>query len=76
MTKPMIKIHNITTDEVELREMNDAEYNKWLEDNAKAEAKAEAQAQAEAEAQAKRAAALAKLEALGLNEADLTALGL
>ena len=72
----MIKIHNIATDEVELREMNDAEYNKWLEDNAKAEAKAEAQAQAEAEAQTKRTTALAKLEALGLTVDDLEALGL
>jgi len=41
-----------------------------------AEAEAAAKAQAEAEAQAKRAIALAKLEALGLDEADLTALGL
>lgn len=40
-----------------------------------AEADAQARAQAEAEAQAKRAIALAKLEALGLNEADLKALG-
>ena len=35
-----------------------------------------AEAQAEAEAQAKRSAALAKLEALGLDEDDLKALGL
>jgi len=34
------------------------------------------EAQAEAEAQAKRSAALAKLEALGLDEDDLKALGL
>lgn len=41
-----------------------------------AQAKSEARAQAEAEAQAKRSVALAKLEALGLTEADLKALGL
>ena len=41
-----------------------------------AQAEAEDRAQAEAEAQAKRTTALAKLEALGLNEADLKALGL
>jgi len=35
-----------------------------------------AEAQAEAEAQAKRSAALSKLEALGLDEDDLKALGL
>jgi hypothetical protein len=40
------------------------------------QAEAEAQAQAEAEAQAKRSVALVKLEALGLDEADLKALGL
>ena len=40
------------------------------------EAEVAAKLQAEAAAQAKRATALAKLEALGLNEADLTALGL
>lgn len=36
----------------------------------------EAREKAREEAQAKRATALAKLEALGLNEADLKALGL
>jgi hypothetical protein len=40
------------------------------------EAEVAAKLQAEAAAQAKRATALAKLEALGLDEADLTALGL
>jgi hypothetical protein len=40
------------------------------------EAEVAAKAQAEAEAQAKRSVALAKLEALGLDEADLKALGL
>jgi hypothetical protein len=39
------------------------------------EAELAARAQAEAEAQAKRSVALAKLEALGLDEADLKALG-
>lgn len=41
-----------------------------------AQAEALAKAQAEAEAAAKRSAALAKLEALGLDEDDLKALGL
>jgi hypothetical protein len=39
------------------------------------EAEVAAKAKAEAEAQAKRFVALAKLEALGLDEADLKALG-
>ena len=42
----------------------------------KEQAEATARAQAEAEAEAKRSAALAKLEALGLDEDDLKALGL
>jgi hypothetical protein len=41
-----------------------------------AQAEAQARAEAEAQAQAKRSVALAKLEALGLDEADLKALGL
>ena len=41
-----------------------------------AQAEAQARAEAQAEAEAKRQVALAKLEALGLNEADLKALGL
>jgi hypothetical protein len=40
------------------------------------EAEVAAKAQVEAEAQAKRFVALTKLEALGLDEADLKALGL
>jgi L-lactate utilization protein LutC len=72
MTKPMIKIHNIATDEVELREMNDAEYAQWLEDSAKAEANILELEQAEA----KKTAAEAKLAALGLTADDLKALGL
>jgi hypothetical protein len=40
------------------------------------EAEVAAKLQADAAAQAKRATALAKLEALGLDEADLKALGL
>jgi hypothetical protein len=40
------------------------------------EAEVADKAQAEAEAQAKRSVALGKLEALGLDEADLKALGL
>ena len=41
-----------------------------------AQQRAEAQAKIDAEAEAKRSAALAKLEALGLDEDDLQALGL
>jgi len=55
MTKPMIRIHNVETDEIIDREMNDAEFTKY-----QAEQELEAQRQAEAKAQAK-AALLAQL---------------
>jgi len=67
-----IKIHNIETGEIVEREMNGEELAQLELD----EANAKTAAQAKAEAQAKRFVALAKLEALGLDEADLKALGL
>ena len=57
MSKPIIKIHNIETDEVIDREMNDAEFAEYEADQA---AEAARQAEAEAKAQAK-AALLAQL---------------
>ena len=72
MTKPFIRIHNVETNEIVDREMNDDEFSQW-------EVEQEAQRikkQAEIEAQIKRATALAKLEVLGLDEDDLKALGL
>lgn len=70
MTRPMVRIY---TDGVPLdREMNDEEYAQHLKD---LEA-TEAFKQKEAEAQAKKAAAEAKLAALGLEPDDLRALGL
>jgi uncharacterized membrane protein len=67
------KEFNVLTNEESIteREMTAAE----LAERQAAQAQAAAKAQAEAEAQAKRSVALAKLEALGLNEADLKALG-
>lgn len=72
MTRPMIRIHNVETNEVIDREMNEEEYAQHLKD---VEA-FELQLQAKAEAEAKRESALAKLAALGLNTDDLKALGL
>ena len=57
MTRPTIKIHDCSTDEVIMREMNDEEYAQHQIDVATAEAKAAAKAEAEAE----KAALLAKL---------------
>ena len=67
-----IKIHNVETGEVIEREMNADEFAQYQSD----QAQRQAEAQAQAEASAKRTAALAKLEALGLDEDDLKALGL
>jgi hypothetical protein len=72
MTRPIIRIHDLATDEVIDREMNDAEYAQHLKDVAKEEARL---AEVEAKADAK-AAAEGKLAALGLTTDDLRALGL
>ena len=69
---PKITIHNVETGEVIEREMNAKELAQLEADKLSAEAEATLKAQAEA----KRQTALAKLAALGLNEADLKALGL
>ena len=70
MTRPLTQIGN------EVREMTDDELEQYEKDKLAAQVEAEAKVQAKAEAEAKRSAALAKLEALGLDEDDLKALGL
>jgi hypothetical protein len=65
MTRPLVQIINIQTQEEVIREMNDAEYEQHLIDVAAAEAaKAEADSQAAAKTEAKRQA----LAALGLSQ--------
>lgn len=66
MSNPFIQIGD------EVREMNDAEFAQYEKDLATAEA----QKQLETDKAAAKAAALAKLEALGLTVDDLKALGL
>ena len=61
----MIRIHDLETDEIIDREMTDAEFNETQARIACETAKA-----------AEKAAATAKLAALGLTEDDLKALGL
>ena len=68
----MIRIHNIETDEVIDREMNNEEFAKYQARQLEKDAE---QAEAEAKAQAK-ATAQAKLATLGLTVSDLEALGL
>jgi len=72
MTKPIIRIHDVTTDEVIDREMTDAEFEAYQAQ----QAIDAAEAQAQAEAIAAKEAAHAKLLALGLTEADLISMGL
>ena len=72
MTKPIIRIHNTGTDEVIDREMTDAEYKIYLEEQKIAAKNKEDYLAGEAA----KALAQAKLEALGLTLNDLKALGL
>jgi hypothetical protein len=59
MSKPMIRIHNVTTDEVVDREMNDAEFVQYQADQA-------AQAARQTEIAAKESARQALLTKLGI----------
>ena len=59
MTRPIIRIHNVETNEVIDREMNDAEFAQYQADQA-------AQATAQAEAEAKATAKAALLAQLGI----------
>jgi hypothetical protein len=63
-TRPMVRIHDISTDEVIDREMNDAEFTQY-------QAQQSEQAQAQAEAEAKAAEKSALLARLGLTEDEL-----
>lgn len=72
MTKPMVRIYDVSNDEIIDREMTDEEFAQHQIDLAEAEAKNEAE---NAKAIAK-ANAQAKLAALGLDLEDLQALGL
>ena len=72
MTKPQVQEIDALTGEITVRDYTVAE----LAEVEKAIEQEEVVKALKAEAVAKKAAALAKLEALGLNESDLKALGL
>ena len=72
MSNPMIRIHDLATNQVIDREMTETEFSQWEIEQA---ATAAIQAQFEANAQAKELAQ-SKLAALGLTADDLKALGL
>ncbi len=63
MTKPIVRIHNIATDEVVDREMNDQEFAAYEADQA-------ANAARQAEAEAKAAQRQALLTRLGITEEE------
>ncbi len=63
MSRPTIRIHDLATNEVIDREMNDAEFAQYEADQA-------AQATAQAEAEAKATAKAALLERLGITEEE------
>lgn len=63
MSRPIIRIHNLETNEIIDREMNDAEFAEY-------EANQLAEAQRKAEAEAKATARQAILDRLGLTEEE------
>jgi hypothetical protein len=63
-TRPMVRIHDLETNEVIDREMNDAEFTQYQADQT-------AQAEAKTEAEAKAADKSALLARLGLTEDEL-----
>ena len=70
MKKPMVRIHDVQTDEIIDREMTDEEYEIHL---ARLERFEQEKADLEAK-ETRRASALAKLAALGLTEDEIAAL--
>jgi len=70
MTKPMIRIHDMATDEIIDREMNEEEFTAYKADKVEAEARAKA----EADKLAAKQSAQAKLAALGLTADEVAAI--
>ena len=76
MTRPIIRIHDISTDTITDREMTDEEFAQYEAAQAADAARVVAEAEAKAAEEAAKVAAQAKLTALGLTVEDLQALGL
>ena len=68
MTRPMVQDFNVQTQELTVREMNDAEYAQHLIDVADAAERAAKQVEEDAAADAKKAAKAEVLAALGLSQ--------
>lgn len=73
MSKPIIRIQDLLTNEIIDREMTTAEYKQYQTDLAENTAKAEAEAAVKAKVDSDKASALAKLAALGLTEDEAKA---
>ena len=74
MTTLKITIHDIATGKTVVRDMNSAELAQWEANKVASEAQAKAIADAKAANDAKVLSAKNKLKALGLTEAEVTAL--
>lgn len=70
MSKPIIRIHDMETNEIVDREMNEAEFAQYQIDIAYGESRT----QKALEKEAAKISALAKLEALGLTEDEVNGL--
>jgi len=68
--RPMVKIHNVETDEITEREMNDVEFSQYELD----QIEVEADRKAKEELAKAKTSALAKLAALGLSADEIAAL--
>jgi hypothetical protein len=68
MTRPMVTIFDVLSQEGTTREMNDAEYTQHLIDLAYSEENAAAETERRAAAEAKKAAKAEALAALGLSQ--------
>ena len=74
MTTPKITIHDAITKQTVTRDMNSAELAQWEADKVAEEARVKAESDAKALNDAKVLSAKNKLKALGLTDAEVTAL--
>ena len=74
MTTPQITIHNVATGETVTRDMNATELAQYEANKAASEASAKSEADAKAANDVKVLSAKNKLKALGLTDAEITAL--
>jgi hypothetical protein len=74
MTNPLIQIHDVSSDLVEVREMNETELEEWETIQKASKLEADQLIQAQAEAQATKQSVTNKLAALGLTPEEISAI--